>query len=162
MNTDAKIERLNRWLTLAANIGVLAGILFLSFELRQNTVASRLQAASNFQDSFSEIEFFIARNPEFAELLDKGRRGVPVSDVDQLRLTVFYGTVLRTWQNTHLQYLSGALDKQIWQGSETRFAIILGEDLGLYEHWRSSQNQYSPDFNKLVSEITADFGEKAT
>ncbi len=85
MNLDST----NRWLTLAANIGVMAGIIFLAFELQQNTVATQLQAASNFQSSFSEIEFLIAGNPEFAELLTKGREGQDTSAADQLRLSVF-------------------------------------------------------------------------
>ena len=29
-------DRLNRWLTLGANVGVLIGIVFLAFELQQN------------------------------------------------------------------------------------------------------------------------------
>ncbi|MFT5501988.1 MAG: hypothetical protein ACI88G_002129, partial [Woeseiaceae bacterium] len=37
------------------NIGVLAGIIFLAFELQQNTVATRLEAASNFQSSFNSL-----------------------------------------------------------------------------------------------------------
>ena len=75
-------DRLNRWMTLGANIGVLAGIIFLAFELQQNTVATQLEAASNFQDSFSEIELFIAGSPEFAELLRKGREGEEIPDID--------------------------------------------------------------------------------
>ncbi len=67
---------------MAANIGVLAGIIFLAYELQQNTVATRLEAASNFNASFSEIELFIAGNPEFAELLGRGRDGGETSAVD--------------------------------------------------------------------------------
>ena len=65
MNLDST----NRWLTLAANIGVMAGIIFLAFELQQNTVATQLDAAGRYQASFSEIELFIAGSPDFAELL---------------------------------------------------------------------------------------------
>ena len=68
-------DRLNRWMTLGANIGVLAGIIFLAFELQQNTVATQLEAASNFQGSVTELEMLIAGNPEFAELLRKGIEG---------------------------------------------------------------------------------------
>jgi len=111
VDTDTKLDRINRWMMLVANIGVLIGILFLVFELRQNTVASRLEAASNFQDTFSEIEFFIAQNPEFAELLDAGRNGRPVSDVDNFRLHVFYVNVLRTWKTAHLPLESGSSER---------------------------------------------------
>jgi len=70
-----KLDSTNRWLTSAASIGILAGIFFLAYEFQQNTVATRLEAASNFNASFSELEWFIAGNPEFAELLEKGREG---------------------------------------------------------------------------------------
>jgi hypothetical protein len=99
MDTGMNVDRLNRWLGLFANFGVLAGILFLAFELNQNTVATRLEAASNFNASFSEIEFFIVGNPEFSDLLTKGHSGGfgDVSASDQLRLVVFYTTVMRQW-----------------------------------------------------------------
>ena len=154
MKTEEKFERINGWVTLAANIGVLIGILFLIFELQQNTVASRLEAASNFQDSFSEIEFLIAADPEFAALLVKGRNGEAVGDVEQLRLIAFYGNVLRTWQNTHLQYLSGALDEDLWRGSQVRLAVVIKDDRGLFEHWQRSQDQFSPAFNRMISTIS--------
>jgi len=56
MDNETKLDQINRWMMLAANVGVLLGILFLVFELRQNTIASHAEAASNYQDSFSEIE----------------------------------------------------------------------------------------------------------
>lgn len=152
------IDQLNRWMTLVANIAVFAGILFLAFELRQNTVASRLEAASNFQDNFSEMGFFIAQNPEFADLLIKGREGENVAVAAQLRLTVFYGNVLRTWQNAYVQYLSGALGEDIWEGSKARLAVVLKEDRGLVGHWQTSKSQFSPAFNKMITSVLAEAG----
>jgi hypothetical protein len=38
-----KWDSTKRWLTLAGNIGVLAGIFFLAYELQQNAVATRLE-----------------------------------------------------------------------------------------------------------------------
>ena len=66
---------LGQTIQILANVGVLAGILFLAFELRQNTMATRSAAASSIEASFSEAELFIAGNAEFAELLTKGRAG---------------------------------------------------------------------------------------
>jgi len=39
MDTD----RLNRWLTLVANLAVVAGIIFLAIEIRQNTLSNERQ-----------------------------------------------------------------------------------------------------------------------
>ena len=137
-------DRLNRWMTLGANIAVLAGILFLAFELQQNTLATQLEAASNFQNSYSEIELLIAGSPEFAALLRKGRGGEKVSATDQFRLSVFYGNVLLQWQFNHFQHLSGALDDQIWDGNRVKLTQIIGEDRGLLNHWRVNKLQFSP------------------
>jgi hypothetical protein len=106
------LDSTNRWLTLVANIGVLAGLIFLANELQQNTVATRLEAASNFNASFSEIELFIAGNPEFAELLTRGRIGEEITGADQLRLMVFYNQVLRQYNpafNAVLESISEGL-----------------------------------------------------
>ena len=150
MNLDST----NRWLTLAANIGVLAGILFLAYELQQNTVASRLEAASNFQHSFNEIEMLIAGSPEFAELLIKGREGENTSTAEQIRLAVFYNNVLRQWQFIHFQYLSDALSEDIWKGQRAFLAQTIGDDSGLFNHWQTNKRQYSQSFNELVESIT--------
>ena len=150
MNLDST----NRWLTLAANIGVMAGIIFLAFELQQNTVATQLEAAGRYQASFSEIELFIAGSPEFAELLRRGREGEELSGADQLRLLVFYRTVLRQWQFNHFQYLSDALNEETWQANRALMAQTFGGDRGLFNHWQMNKLQFSPAFNELVESMT--------
>ncbi len=152
MNLDST----NRWLTLVANIGVMAGIIFLALELRQNSLTTQLSAVGSLQGTFSEIELFIAGNPEFSELLDKGRMGANTSAPEQLRLMVFYGTVLRHWQFIHLQYLSGVLDEDIWLGSREYMARIIGEDIGLFNRWQTSTDEFSPRFNELIESMTVD------
>ena len=152
MNLDST----NRWLTLAANVGVLAGIIFLAYEIQQNTAATRLEAAGNFQSSFAEIEMLIAGNPEFAELLRKGREGEEISSAEELRLFVFYSNVLRQWQFTHFQYLSDALDEDIWQGQRAFLAQVIGDDLGLFNHWQLHKRQYSAPFNEVVESMVVE------
>ena len=62
-----KTDRVNKWLTLAANFGVLIGVFLLVAELRQNT-------------SISELNFYMERRTmanQFTEVtLDEG-----VSDI---------------------------------------------------------------------------------
>ena len=148
------LERTNHWLALAANIGVLAGIIFLAYELQQNTVATQLEATSNFQDSFTEIELLIAGNPEFAELLLKGVAGEDISAAGQFRLSAFYTNVLRQWQFIHFQYLTDAIDEEIWRGERSYLASVLSADIGLIKHWRSDKGHYSQQFNEMIESIS--------
>lgn len=151
-----KLDNTNNWLTLTANVGVLLGIVFLVYELRQNTVATELEVASNFQNSFSDIEMLIASDPEFSEILMKGRIGTELTEQEQFRLSVFYGNVLRHWQYVHFQFLSKALDEDIWRGQRIYFTMVLNADVGLLKHWRSSQDHYSPSFNMLIRSMVPD------
>ena len=55
MNTD----RVNQWLTLGANVGVLAGIVFLALEIRQNSELARLQFSEDQQALWQEGEMMV-------------------------------------------------------------------------------------------------------
>ncbi len=96
----------------------------------------------------------IAGDSEFAGLLVKGRSGAEMNPEEQFRVAVFYANVLRQWQHVHFQYLSDALDEEIWRGERARFTLILGEDGGLIDHWRLSQSHYSQRFNELIATLT--------
>ncbi len=150
MNLDST----NRWLTLATNFGVIAGIAFLALELRQSTIATEVESASYFQSAFTEVEILIAENPEFAELLRKGRDGEEITGADQVRLQAFYRTVIRNWNINLFQYRSGVLNEGLWQGTRALITETFREDSGLYEHWRMHKNQASTDFNELIEELT--------
>jgi hypothetical protein len=72
LNTD----KVNKWLVLGANVGVLVGLILVAFELHQSTVTTRAEMISDFQDrwvamdmSWQEAEFAAAwakaiENPE--------------------------------------------------------------------------------------------------
>jgi hypothetical protein len=152
-----KLDTVNKWLILVANIGVLAGIVFLAYELKQNTVATQLEAASNFNTSFADIEMLIAGDTDFSGLLIKGRTRAVLTENEEFRLKVFYGNVLRQWQFIHFQFLTDALDEEIWLGQLAYFTMVIDADQGLLEHWKASRNHFSPRFNILVqSMISAD------
>ena len=144
------LRALNHWLTLAANVGVMVGIVFLAYELQQNTVATQLEAATSFQTSYSEIEVSIYGDHEFAALLVKGREDRPVDEIEELRLQVFHNNVMRHWQTNHLLYLAGALDEDIWVGNREFMQLVLNDNIGLRRHWEMSKRLYSPAFNEMI------------
>ncbi|WP_373006233.1 hypothetical protein [Hyphomonas sp.] len=68
-----RTERLNTWLTLGANIGVLLGLVILIVEVRQNAALSRAAMEQQKNDVLAEIEFNIAK-PEISEVWVKSIR----------------------------------------------------------------------------------------
>jgi len=60
------LDNLNRWITLGANIGVLAGIIFLAIEINQNTAAVR---SGSFQARTDQLLGITTSIPQSDELL---------------------------------------------------------------------------------------------
>jgi hypothetical protein len=69
----SRTERLNQWLALGANIGVLLGLIILIVEVRQNAALSRAAMEQQKNDVLAEIEFNIAK-PEISEVWIKSVR----------------------------------------------------------------------------------------
>ena len=147
---------LGQTLGILANLGVLAGIVFLAYELRQNTLTTQLSATESFTAALTNIELFIVENSEFSQLLQKSIAGEAISASEQFRLDVFYRAVLRLWQTTHYQYLNAVLDEGIWDGQRQGYLSTLAGDQGLQAYWRENNARYTPQFNEFIKTMLED------
>jgi hypothetical protein len=68
-----RLDRLNRWLTLGANIAVLAGLIMLIVEVHQNAALTRTAMEQQKNDLLAQIEFSIAKR-EMADVWVKSIR----------------------------------------------------------------------------------------
>jgi hypothetical protein len=91
-----KLDKLNQWLTLAANIGVLAGIVFLAVEIRQNDATLRESNTINILDAralelqqYNEFRALLVQTPDLLELWTAGLNGDVLDDLaDEIYLTL--------------------------------------------------------------------------
>jgi len=63
------MDKLNRWMTLGANIGVLAGILLLAFELNQNSELMRAQISNERSGQAIEMWQMVIESDDLSEIL---------------------------------------------------------------------------------------------
>lgn len=66
-------ERLNWWLTLLANLGVLGGLVFVGLEIRQNTRQLRAEGARSITESVNAINAGVYSDAELTDILLRGR-----------------------------------------------------------------------------------------
>ncbi len=64
-----KMPVLNLWLSLTANLGVIAGIVFLGVEIQQNTAVTRSVAAQEISNTSVEFFMRVAENPDLARVV---------------------------------------------------------------------------------------------
>ena len=69
-----KLDNLNKWLTLIANVGVLSGIVFLAIEVQQNSNAISSQTRSTITQNILMTQQ-VSSDPVRAEIMARGIRG---------------------------------------------------------------------------------------
>ena len=77
---------LGQTITILANIGVVAGIIFLGVELQQNNELLASQARENRLDRQTAIVDTAIENPDLLELLGKDPESLTEPELDRLRL----------------------------------------------------------------------------
>ena len=102
---------LGQTLGLLANVGVIAGIVFLAIELHQNN--ELLEAEANLElarNRISANETLLA-NGELATAFLRGLEGQELSALDQFRLQRFYISVFTRWEWEYSRFLDGLIDE---------------------------------------------------
>ena len=88
-------DKINRWLSLGANVGVIAGLIFVAMEIQTNTESNIIAVEANYANNWMTVNNTIASNAVFAAILEKGLAGEQLTKVEtrQLRnLTYMYLT----------------------------------------------------------------------
>lgn len=118
-----KAEKINSWLTLSANLGVLIGLIVLIVELDQNSDLVRAQIHQARADNFvahrmsladselllpAMVKFSAAGGPSDVSALSK------LDPIERERLRRFYGAMLYEYDNLYFQYRNGLLDEDFY------------------------------------------------
>jgi hypothetical protein len=104
------LDQLSRWLTLIANVGVIAGILFLAVEIQQNNELLASQARSDREAVRRTAFARYIENPEAVRVMVKSQRGEPLNDEEAFLLSRLHTWTLWDWANIYREVQEGLLD----------------------------------------------------
>ena len=143
MEVDLDTDKLNRWLTLGANVGVLAGILLLVIEVRQNQTLLELDQKLSIADSdsieverFRELVSLRVQDREVAQIWSDGMAGRELDPIDQQRFSGMCRQNL--WADTLMYSRSIALNRtERAQGTVYSVQRQIKENPGMLECWRA-------------------------
>jgi hypothetical protein len=69
-----KIEDTKSWISLIANLGVVAGLIFVGLEVQQNTTQMRADASNSINEALSVINSALYSDPVFADVVVRGEK----------------------------------------------------------------------------------------
>lgn len=149
---------LGQTISTLANIGVIAGIVFLALELQQNNELLGAEARSTRLSVRLEEVRLPIENPVLAEALIKHRHGEELSDYEQLALDRDMETILVIFQNVVTEAQRGLIDENSIPLDSWR-AYFSGRNLSTFgywpnisAYWEASKSDFDPAFVEFMEE----------
>jgi len=123
-----EFDKINKWISVLANIGVLAGIVFLALEINQNTASLRSTAYQNRTEALFDQYNMITSSDELMTGLAKMEWNTNFLNPDpslvssltpeeNIAVTAYFRVNWFRFDNLYFQYLEGALDTDYFQST---------------------------------------------
>ena len=152
---------------LVGIFAVVASLVFVGVEVRQNSVATRSATNAAVKDAFSELNLAIASSPELARaMVSLAESPDDALPEDQLRVLALWRALFHTWSNVHRQHLNGTVDPALYDAVVQEISALAGEFHGpvapsdverrkrqMRWAWESERFLFNPDFQLFVDRI---------
>ena len=148
-----KLE-LDQTITVLANVGVILGIIFLAFELRQNNEISRAQTRSDISRQITDYLSGVAGNGELASIMRRAQAGEELTADEDWQYFLIFSTNLRFWENIHYQYRQGLFDDSEFRAEREGWRRVIQSNSVFARYWCPLTQGYSIEF---VSELESLF-----
>ena len=143
--------------------GVIASLLYLANQVRQNTREMRSSTNQSFMSGFNGLTDFSTSSEYGAELFHRMSTGkmedASAGEVAAYRL--FTVKLLRLFEHAYLQHQAGLLADDVWQGWRTQIALSVAMP-GLRQAWAPVKQLLSAEFVTYVESISDESIRAAT
>ena len=148
---------LGQTITILANVGVIASLIFVGVQVSQEAAATRSATVLQLKDSWVQLNLAMATSVELAEAIqsvdEQGWNGA--SYIDKGLVTGLYRTLFHNWSNAFYQYQNGTLDQTQW-GAYLREAGVNAANPNIRQVWSEWNFVYDDSFRGLMDELIAD------
>ena len=133
-------------ITVLANLGVIAGIVFLGVELSQNNELMAAQQRFNRLTTATGTFTAVAENPELAEAIVKANSDPDsLTAAEEMQLSMMFWRVLRNQEWTFFELPREELPVDEWRYNPTGFASWCAT-------WTIRRDQLASEFVQFLEE----------
>ena len=145
-----KAKRINQWLTLGANFGVLIGIVLLLVELDQNSKMMKAQTRFEVSQGIVELMSLSAGNEQLAGVLRRADGGEELSPDEYRQFQHRSIALFRYLENLHYQYRQGLFDETEFSTQKEAWTWYLNTSKAAVAEWCFIRPSVSPEFRAEV------------
>jgi hypothetical protein len=146
-------EALGAIANLIAAIGVIATLIYLSTQIRQNTKAVRSASVQNLVQSLSATAQAAVENEFIIPLLLKANTGdSALTEEERTRLHFWFVMTFRRFEGVYFQRELGFVDARVIEGFERSNIDIIASKSG-QAWWTNSKEIFNSGFVSYVDEL---------
>jgi len=149
-------DRLNRWLTLGANLGVLVGIILLVVELNQNREMMRAQTRNELAMGIVDLLQTLAANEQLANVLFRANSGAEITPRELFQFELRTNALFRYWEDVHYQYRVGLYDEIEFDRQRDAWKKSFDMSTRQADYWCRVRLLYSPEFMAEMDKLLTD------
>jgi len=141
-------------ITLLANVGVIAGIVFLAIELGQNKDLMRAQIRHELSQGAIDTIVRESADLETVNLFRRGLEGGELTPDEQIRFNQTLSAWFRYMEDVHFQYRNGLYEHSefanqvnVWKGRLQMPSV--------HDHWCATNKNFAAEFVESVNSLAA-------
>ena len=132
--------------SFVSGFAVLASLIFVGVQLRQNTRAVRAASSQAHAINFQQILTPLIETADVARIWRLGLGNIDsLTDDERVRFVVLVGGVFRFFEASRLQWRHGQLDSEHWQNIDANVRDFSTQP-GVREYWALRRHWASGEF----------------
>ena len=146
---------LGQTISILANIGVIAGIVFLGIELRQNNQLLHAEAIGTVLETRLGRQELLLNNPHLIAIVEKNEQGEALTQEEHRIVQTMHNRGMIGWQKDYFLFQQGILSEEYLQANipvmKNAFSDR-GRSYGHMNHWQSWREVAAPGYREFIEQ----------
>ena len=150
------LDRLNRWLTLAANVGVMLGLIVLVFELNQVRHLARSELGSDTVELITDTRLQLLNEPLRSAWATAIAAPGDLTDEDVIALDTYVTSLMAILHREEYLIQAGLYKDDRAIMARAISTQVLGNAFGK-NWWIENRERYPEEFREIIDAISNEF-----
>ena len=142
---------MDKYVTTLTNLAVIAGLIFLVLEIRQNNEMMVLEARQGISDARNDLVLTNMNSPSLITARGKAERGEELTYEEKQQYLRFFFigeffAVFRNWQDQFLSYQAGAITESHMESEAKTWRQTINRAPYIQAEWQCQRGTLTPDF----------------
>lgn len=147
------LEQVSYVADIVGVVAIVASLIYLAGQLRQNTKSVRLSTVHNISSLYASVMLSTGGDKENCDIWLRGLQEYgELNGTEKARFLVLIGVSVRALSEQFYQWKEGALDDELWAGM--KYVI---DDFTQYQgfraYWKLRSHQFAASFRAYVDEV---------